>query len=133
MKINDRFLSNTRGITLLHSVFDILTINGNFYWKRGRIDLKSKRLNSFLETAQAWETSKMQCRIVIPQVLDENRLLFFQFKSTWTANNKWYLINNKGINILIFQMTLDKVYQPLCFILFFFFFWTNETLKIWFS
>ena len=45
---NDRFLSNTWGITLLHSIFDVLTINGNLYWKRGKIDLKSKRLNSFL-------------------------------------------------------------------------------------
>ena len=48
MKNNDRFLSNTRGITLLDSIFDVLTINGNLYWKRGRIELKSKRLNSFL-------------------------------------------------------------------------------------
>ena len=47
MKNKDRFLSNTR-ITLLDSVFDVLTINGNLYWKRGRIDLISKRLNSFL-------------------------------------------------------------------------------------
>ena len=42
-------------------------------------------------------------------LLDENRLLFFEFKSTLAANSKWYLINNKGINILIIQMTLDKV------------------------
>ena len=48
IKINDRFLSKTRGITLLHSMFDVLTINGNLYWKLGRIDLKSKRLNSLL-------------------------------------------------------------------------------------
>ena len=48
MKNNDRFLSNTRGITLLDSMFDVLTINGNLYWKRGRINLKSKRLNSFM-------------------------------------------------------------------------------------
>ena len=47
MKNNDRFLSNTREITLLDSMFDVLTINGNFYWKRGRIDSISKRLNSF--------------------------------------------------------------------------------------
>ena len=47
MKNNDRFLSNTRGITLSDSIFDVLTINGNLYWKRGRIDSKSKRLNSF--------------------------------------------------------------------------------------
>ena len=44
IKINDRLLSNTRGITLLHSIFDVLTINGNLYWKRGRIELKSKIL-----------------------------------------------------------------------------------------
>ena len=30
IKNNDRFLSNTRGITLLHSIFDVLTINRNF-------------------------------------------------------------------------------------------------------
>ena len=48
IKNNDRFLSNTCGITLLHSIFGVLTINGNLYWKRGRIDLKSKRLNCFL-------------------------------------------------------------------------------------
>ena len=47
--------------------------------------------------------------MVIPQVLDVHRCLFFEFKPTWTANSKLYLINNKGINILIFQMTLDKV------------------------
>ena len=32
----------------MHSIFDVLTINSNIYWKHGRIDLKSKRLNSFL-------------------------------------------------------------------------------------
>ena len=48
IKNNSRFVSNTKGIILLHSMFDVLTINGNLYWKRGRIDLKSKRLNSFL-------------------------------------------------------------------------------------
>ena len=47
IKNNDRFLSNTRRIPLLHSIFDILTINGNLYWKCGRIELKSKRLNNF--------------------------------------------------------------------------------------
>ena len=47
IKNNYRFLSNTRG-TLLHSIFDGLTINGNLYWKHGIIDLESKRLNSFL-------------------------------------------------------------------------------------
>ena len=46
MENNDRFLSNTRGIALLDSIFDVLTINGNLYRKRGRID--SKILNSFL-------------------------------------------------------------------------------------
>ena len=62
---------------------------------------------------QACETSKIQCRIVIPRVLDENlEISFLEFKLTWTANSKWYLINNKEINILTFQMTLDKVYQP---------------------
>ena len=35
-------------------------------------------------------------------------ITIFEFKSTWTANRKWYLINNKGINILIFQMTLEN-------------------------
>ena len=28
-------------------------------------------------------------------------ITIFEFKSTWTANSKWYLINNKEINILI--------------------------------
>ena len=46
---NDRFLSNTIGITLLDSIFDVLTINGNLYWKHGRIDSMSKRIKSFLE------------------------------------------------------------------------------------
>ena len=48
IKNNNRFLSNTWGITLLLSIFDVLTINGKLYWKRGRIDLRYKRLNSFL-------------------------------------------------------------------------------------
>ena len=43
----NRFLS-TREITLLDSIFDVLIINSNLYWKPGRIDLKSKRLNSFM-------------------------------------------------------------------------------------
>ena len=44
----DPLLSNTKWITLLHSMFDVLTIIGNIFWKHGRIDLKSKRLNSFM-------------------------------------------------------------------------------------
>ena len=98
IKNNDRFLSNTRGITLLRSIFDVLTINGNIYWKRGRIDLKSKRLNSFL-VSLSWlliiiETSKIQSRIVIPQVLDENQSLclvltrFLHVSAMVTNNNR---------------------------------------------
>ena len=48
IKNNERFLSNTWGIALLHSIFVVLTIHGKLYWKRGRLDLKSKRLNSFM-------------------------------------------------------------------------------------
>ena len=33
-KKNDRLLSNTKGITLLDSIFDVMTINGNLDWKR---------------------------------------------------------------------------------------------------
>ena len=55
------------------------------------------------------EASKIQCRMVIPRVLNEESITIFEFMSTSTANSKRYLINIKGINILIFQMTLDKV------------------------
>ena len=46
IKNNNRFLSNTRGIILLHSIFDVLIINGNLFWKRGRIDLLKLELFS---------------------------------------------------------------------------------------
>ena len=59
IKNNDRFLSNTGGITLLHSMFDVLTINGNPYWKRGGIDLKSKRLNSFMVNNSSLSSSSI--------------------------------------------------------------------------
>ena len=45
--------------------------------------------------------------MVIPQVLDDNQSLFWNLSQH--GLQKCYLANNKGINILIFQMTLDKV------------------------
>ena len=95
----------------MHSIFDVFTIHGNRYRKGRRIRLKIEKTKLFFDKQlKQWlsiitETSKIQCRIVIPQV----SITFFQFKSTWTANSKRYLINNKGVNILIFHMTLDKV------------------------
>ena len=53
-------------------------------------------------------TLKMKCNKVIPLVLDKNRYIIFGFMSTWISNIQWYLINKKGIKILIFKMTLDK-------------------------
>ena len=48
--------------------------------------------------------------MVIPQILDENRLLFLNLSQHGLQiGSDIYLINNKGITILIFQMTLDKV------------------------
>ena len=44
MKNNDRFLSHTRGITLLHSIFDVLTINAIFTKNRkNRIKIKKTK------------------------------------------------------------------------------------------
>ena len=116
IKNRHRFLSNTRGITLLHSIFDVLTINGNLYWKRGRIDLNSKTPNSFLVNSccksmpifyfnsippflQQWlpiiiETSKIQCRMVIPLVLDENQSLLLNLSQhgLQIASDIWLII-----------------------------------------
>ena len=45
-------------------------------------------------------------------------MAIFDFKSTWTANSKWYLmINNERINILIFPW-IKFSNDPLQFILF---------------
>ena len=44
IKNNNRISSNTRGIPLLHSIFDVLTINGNLYWKRkNRLKIKKTK------------------------------------------------------------------------------------------
>ena len=66
--------------------------------------------NSIPPCLQQWlpiitKTPKIQCRIVIPQVLDENKSLLLNL----SQRGLQIVINNKGINILIFQMTLDKV------------------------
>ena len=79
IKNNDRFLTNTRGITLLHSIFDVLTINGN-QLKPEMFTKKELSLFDFKPIPlclQQWlpiitETSKIQRRMVIPQVIDEN-------------------------------------------------------------
>ena len=92
-------------IALLHSIFDVLTINGNLHWKRGRIDLKSNRLNSFLVNNSSLRNVKNPMYICYSSSIRWESMPIFDFKSTRTANSKWYLINNKGINILIFQMT----------------------------
>ena len=107
-KINNRFLSNNRWITLLHSILDVLTINGNIFWKRVRIVFQIKKTKFFFgkqlklscysssitfeskaifdfksipPCLQWWlsiitETSKIQRRMIIPWLLNENRLLF---------------------------------------------------------
>ena len=54
--------------------------------------------------------SKISRKIVIPQVLNENRCLFLNLSQHGLEiASDIYLINNRGINILIFQMALDKV------------------------
>ena len=58
------------------------------------------------------KTSKMECNAVIPLVLVKKRWLFFFILSQRGLQiASGYLINNKGINILIFQMTLNNVQQ----------------------
>ena len=48
----------------------------------------------FLVWAQVWEMSNIQCRIVIPQVLDENRILFLNLSQhgLQIASDIWLII-----------------------------------------
>ena len=92
-----------------------MTINGNLYWKRGRIDLKSKRLNSFMvnNSSLRWQsmhmfdfnsippslqqwlpiitlTSKIQCRMVIPQVPNRwESIAIFYLNSMPSCLKQW--------------------------------------------
>ena len=51
----------------------------------------------------------MKCRICYSLNFKWESMTIFDFELMLTSNSQRYLINNKGINILIFQMTMDKV------------------------
>ena len=64
-------------------------------------------------------------------------MAIFDFKSTWTANSKWYLmIKNEKINILIFQMTGSGLATIRCSLFWFQFSqillvgWTRSSSKV---
>ena len=105
IKNSDWFSSNTWGITLLHSIFHVLTINGNLYWKRGRIDLKSKRLNSILVN-----NSSLKYTILIKRMRLNLCMFHINNKLIKKKSSKLYISINffVGVNFYITNLRLQS-------------------------